>query len=664
MGSQLMTVGLRAVAANYTQIQVTGNNIANANVQGYSRQRAELVVAAARFTGGGFIGLGVDVKTITRDYDALRAREAMTAQSVARMEEARLRGLTQLESVFPVGEEGLGHATSQFLNALSDVASRPTDVSARQVVLARAADVATGFVSSARRIQEIQAGVVEEVGAGVEKVNQLAAGIAEVNDRLSRTQALTHSANDLLDERDRLLLQLNEVIQTTNYFAEDGSLTVMIRGGHTLVLGNRSNALARVNDPQDPSRVALASVQMGVNRPIQQADLTGGSLAGWIRLQNDDLVAARNEVGRMAGSLAAVVNEQQSLGLDLRGVGGLPIFAVGPPQVVAAGNNVRKPDGTAASVVTVAISDARQLAASEYELRKPAGAAAGEWEVVRLADGYTRTVKDGDEVDGFKLGLPTPEPAASDSFLIKPVAAAASGMRRVLDDPRALAAAAPLTATSAGANRGTAAVEDLRATRPPSSAALDLKVVFTSDTGQYEFRDGAGQPVGAAPRQWKAGEPIVFEGQTGTVNGVPGTYDAFELELVGSPLAGDSFGLKRTAFAAANNGNAQAMLALRDTAFVGRTVDSQGMPSVGRTFTDAYAAAVGQVGVTVQRGRTAASISEGVARAAETARASSAGVSLDEEAARLLQFQQSYQAGSKVLQAAQTVFDALLEVVR
>jgi flagellar hook-associated protein 1 FlgK len=97
---------------------------------------------------------------------------------------------------------------------------------------------------------------------------------------------------------------------------------------------------------------------------------------------------------------------------------------------------------------------------------------------------------------------------------------------------------------------------------------------------------------------------------------------------------------------------------------VGRTVDAQGRASGGRTFTDAYAAAIGQMGVTVQRGRTAAGISEGVARAAETARASASGVNLDEEAARLLQFQQSYQAGAKVLQAAQTVFDALLQVVR
>ena len=133
MASQLMAVGMRAVASSYSQIQVTGNNIANANVQGYSRQRAELQTAAARYTGGGFYGAGSDVKTVTRQYDALRTREALGAQAVAKMDEARLQGLSQLEDVFALGEKGIGHATSQFLNALAEVASRPTDVAARHV---------------------------------------------------------------------------------------------------------------------------------------------------------------------------------------------------------------------------------------------------------------------------------------------------------------------------------------------------------------------------------------------------------------------------------------------------------------------------------------------------------------------------------------------------
>ena len=663
MASQLMAVGMRAVASSYSQIQVTGNNIANANVQGYSRQRAELQTAAARYTGGGFYGAGSDVKTITRQYDALRTREAMSAQAVASMDEARMKGLEQLEGVFALGDKGIGYATSQFLNGMADVASRPTEIAARQVVLARAADVAARFTDAARRVDDVQTMAAEELGAGVARINQLATGIASVNDRLLRTQSAGHTANDLLDERDRLLAQLNTLVKTTNYTAEDGSLSVMLPGGHSLVDGNQANKLARVADLSDPSRMALVSVQQGVSRPVAMSDVTAGSLAGWLKLQNEDVVAARSELGRLASALTAAVNDQQSLGLDLRGRSGSPLFAVGAAQVVSASTNVRTQAGGFASQVQIQIVDASQLAASEYELRKADGAPAGQWSLVRLADGFERSVASGDEIDGFRLELPATEPAATDIFRLKPVAGAAAGMRRVLDDPRGLAAASPVSAQVAATNQGTASVEVLRATAQPADAQLSLSIVFTSDAGEYQIRDASGAVVGSPARQWQAGLPIEFEGLPGTVGGVSGDYDAFELSLLGVPRKDDRFDVIRTPYTQANNGNAQAMLELRDASLVGRTLDAQAVLDPGRTLTDAYAAAVGQLGVTVQRARTAAGISDGMARAAETERASGAGVNLDEEAARLLQFQQSYQAGAKVLQAAQSVFDSLLQIV-
>jgi flagellar hook-associated protein 1 FlgK len=503
----------------------------------------------------------------------------------------------------------------------------------------------------------------EELGAGVARVNQLAMGIASVNDRLLRTQSAGHTANDLLDERDRLMAQLNEVVKTVNYAAEDGSLSVMLPGGHMLVDGNRANSLARVPDPADPSRAALVSVQQGVSRPVAMADVTAGALAGWLKLQNEDLVTARSELGRLASTLASAVNEQQTLGLDLRGRGGAPLFSVGPAQVVSAGTNVRTAAGGFASQVEIEIVDASQLAASEYELRKADGAPGGPWKLVRLADGLERSVAGGEEIDGFKLKLPSPEPAATDIFRIKPVAGAAAGMRRVLDDPRGLAAASPVSAKVSAGNLGSASVEVLRATSQAVDPTLDLRLVFTNDSGQYQIQDASGAVVGSPVRQWKAGEPIVFEGFPGTVGGVAGNYDGFALSLLGVPRKDDRFDVVRTPHPAANNGNAQAMLELRDAAIVGRTVDAQGVLDPGRTLTDTYASVVGQLGVTVQRARTAAGISEGMARAAETERASAAGVNLDEEAARLLQFQQSYQAGAKVLQAAQNVFDSLMRVI-
>ena len=103
---------------------------------------------------------------------------------------------------------------------------------------------------------------------------------------------------------------------------------------------------------------------------------------------------------------------------------------------------------------------------------------------------------------------------------------------------------------------------------------------------------------------------------------------------------------------------------MRDLDIVGRRSAGGGGLQAGDTLTDAYANALTDVGVRVQSQRTAGQISSSVASDAEQARSSQAGVNLDEEAARLIQFQQAYQATAKILQVAQSTFDTLLQIGR
>jgi flagellar hook-associated protein 1 FlgK len=191
-------------------------------------------------------------------------------------------------------------------------------------------------------------------------------------------------------------------------------------------------------------------------------------------------------------------------------------------------------------------------------------------------------------------------------------------------------------------NTGSATVASLAVV----SAAIDpnrtANIAFTSAGGDYnwELRDRATNALlSSGTGTWQPGQPI-------TLNG-------FELRLNGVPANGDAFTVARTAFPATSNGNALALAALRDQTFIG-----------GQTPTDAYASLMAGVGVQVQGARTAASISASVAQRANERVTAESGVSLDEEAARLLQFQQSYQAAAKVLQVAQTVFDTLLATAR
>jgi flagellar hook-associated protein 1 FlgK len=154
--------------------------------------------------------------------------------------------------------------------------------------------------------------------------------------------------------------------------------------------------------------------------------------------------------------------------------------------------------------------------------------------------------------------------------------------------------------------------------------------------------------IDSGSNTWTAGQPIKLNG--------------FELSLNGVPASGDAVEVSKTLFPQTNNGNALAMAALRDERFVGRYQRADGSVADGATATDAYAAAMADVGVRVQGAKSSATISAAAASQTADTLASKTGVNLDEEAARLIQFQQAYQASAKVLQVAQSVFDTMLQL--
>jgi len=241
------------------------------------------------------------------------------------------------------------------------------------------------------------------------------------------------------------------------------------------------------------------------------------------------------------------------------------------------------------------------------------------------------------------------------------VGGAARNTRLVLDDPKGLAAASPVAATFDVDNTGTATLASLSATSAtPANAELGATITFTSDTGNYdwELRDSGGALVRSGSAVWTAGQPIRSDAWTPAT---PAQRYDWELQLNGVPRSGDTLAIARTTIPASDNGNAKALLALRDAAIVGQRTLGGGVIAPGDTVTDAYANVLADVGVRVQGARLSSQMSESIAGDAKEAQSARAGVNLDEEAARLIQFQQSYQAAAKMLQVAQSVFDTLLQ---
>lgn len=652
MGTALLSIGVRAMAASYAQMQTTGHNIANASVEGYSRQQVNLATARGQYTGVGYFGRGVDVVGVQRMQDQFLTNEAARSKSLASMDAVRSARLQQLQEAFKGGEQGIGAAITNLFAAYSDLASRPTDGASRGVVLARAQDVARRFNTAGEQMATLQTTVNQELQAAVTAVNTIAASIAKVNNDVAAARGSGQMPNDLLDQRDRLISQLSEYVSVSTIEADDGTLGVFMGGGQRLVLGVQAERLEVTPDTFDGSRKSVTISEGAVQRSLTADSLGGGSIPGLLKFQNEDLVSAQSMLGQLARALAGAVNDQQERGLDLAGHFGQKLFDFDRSTQGLQG----LPANTNAVMgqVSVEVTHASELRGREYELRID-GTDPSKGQLIRVPDdGTVINVDDGVEVPGegfvihFDSGI-----IPGDRYRLQPTALAAMGMRVNISNPADLAAASPLVGAAASANTGTLTVEALRMQSLPVDATATTSITFGAATAAgtpytWTMVGTSGTTTGTG--LWTPGQPLPSPPDP-DING-------FQLDLAGVPHSGDTLEVGPPTSASTNNGNALALQRLGTLRLVGLEDDGSG----GLSFTEAYIADMSDVGVRAQGAVATAAISDARFTQAESARADRAGVNLDEEAARLIQYQQSYQAAAKVLQIAQQVFSQLLDI--
>ncbi|MBN8750387.1 Flagellar hook-associated protein 1 [Xylophilus ampelinus] len=624
--SSLLNLGTRALLANQIALSTTGHNISNASTVGYSRQTAVMQQVEGQFTGGGYIGKGVQVGTIERAHNEFLTRQAALARSVQAMDSTRSDRLASLEDIFQGGKSGLGASVNDLVNAFSDIASTPTDVTARNVVLARAQEMSARFQNAQSQLDDLQHGVNDQLGDAVRTVNSLASRIAELNGQIQRAQGGGQPPNDLLDQRDLLVRQLNDQVQATTVEADDGSLNIFV-GSQALVLGTGTATIGLQGAANGSS--ALTISRGAVTVPLDENTLGGGAVAGLLRFQNSDLAAGRNGLGRLALALTTAVNAQHSVGVDLDGnSGGVFFKPIGIPDALAASTN------TGNASIGASVADATALSASSYRIAFGAGGAV---QVTRLSDGKQSSFAGPLPivVDGLNIALQAGAAAAGDSFVLNPYASAAGGVATAVSSPRQIAAASPVEARVGSTNAGTLAVAGLAASRADANLGAPVTLTFTS-AGTFDVSGtGTGNPTGVV---YTAGSTLSYNGWTLTLNGAPKAGDTITVQAASA------------GYSALNAGNATALLNLRDLA----TFD-------GAKLSDGYASLMADIGVRSQSAQYAASVSSSIASSLDSERANSAGVNLDEEAAKLLQYQQAYQASAKMIQIAQNIFDSLLQ---
>lgn len=657
----LMNVGVSALNANQQALTTVGHNIANVNTPGYSRQTVYTNALHGQNMGNGFIGKGVQVATVMRNYSALLNRQSNAANAIHAADTSRLQGLMQMQDVFKGGDGSLGAAVTNMMNAFVDVQAAPSDATGRNVVLTRMSELAARFHAASNMLEEQDYSTAQQLRNNALLVNDKASQVARLNNEISRALATGHQPNDLLDARDQVIREINQYVQTTQVAADDGSISLFVGGSQALVLGINSGQLSVEETKEYPGsqRMALYFSQPGG----QQLELTaamvgGGEIAGLLKFRNEDLAEGRNLLGRLAMTIGHELNLQNQRGLTLNGQQGGALFSL--PTTSTGYGNITGYSNIGPGAATTQVIDASQLKPSEYRLIFEGSPVAPV--LTRMSDGKVfngsstppltmAALNAGFDADGLRFTVPNATTAAAvagNSMLFKPFSTAASEIEALVHNPDELAAASALTANINKNNTGKLQLTQVGANDFTAIPAAQDPVRLTFDgAGQvtYQTYDHLTSTWSAAspPMDYTPGQPIIINGWSITLTGTPAAGDT--VDVANALDFGEAFRL--------NAGNAGAFLDLRDK----KVFDE------GTTLSDGFSAAMAVVGTRTQSVQLAEKLSATVAKNLEMDRTAVSGVNLDEEAARLLQYQQAYQASSKVIQIAQSLFDSMLNAV-
>jgi flagellar hook-associated protein 1 FlgK len=654
----ILSTGVSGLLAFQRALATTSHNISNVNTEGYSRQRTDLSTRIPEPTGAGFIGSGVRVSSVERLYDQFLSEQLRTQTSGLTKLDAFHKLSSQVDNLLADADAGMAPALQEFFNALQGVADNPSSIPAREVLLSQAESVAHRFQTIDQRLAGLRDVVNASVTNTVNDINTLSQSIATVNQSivLALAQSGGQPPNDLLDQRDLLVRQLAERVPVTTVEQDNGAMNVFIGNGQVMVLGTDYNQLDVVPSDYDSFTLQVALHTSAGPGPDVTSFLNGGTIGGLLSFRKEVLEPAQNALGRIAIGLAETINAQHGQGLDLNNQLGSDFFGFG--GVTAQATAAASSRNLGVATVSYSITDATALTASDYRVSTADGV---NYTLTRLSDNsvvgtyapgaYPATISVPSEGFSFSLDVAA---AAGDSFELRPTRAAARDITLLIDDTKAIAAAAPLRATESVANLGSANISALDTT---ATATTDLAAVLAGGNVTMTYDSAIpGYTLGGALAGTLAYDPATESaGKTFDLGAIDPDYSGITFRLSGVPLDGDSFTVSANYDGVGDNGNA-----LKLAAIDGTPILSGGTT----TFQNAYGQMVSQVGARTHQAGIDLGAQETLVTQAEMALESVSGVNLDEEAANMLKYQQAYQATAQIITIAQSLFDTLLNAVR
>jgi flagellar hook-associated protein 1 FlgK len=325
-------VALQALLSQQQALDITQNNVANANTKGYHRQEAVMKagfptrsMAFTNSAGAQNIGTGVYVESIKRfslDFYDARYRNQLGENSKFNMMSSML---SEVEiNLSDTSSDGIAKRMDDFFAGWQTVATDPDISAVRDDLLERTKSMTEAFNNRALRLIQIQQDQNLALTQRVDDINKIATQIGELNSEIGRTQGSSTQPNAQLDERDRLLDQLSQLIGVTSHLQDNGQVLVSLQG-HALVLGNRTFALEATPGSTDNTLVQINWAEDPDNTALKEKDL-GGEVAGILHTRDVVMEDQKKKLNDTVVSLMNRVNAIHRSGFDLDGNPGVDLF--------------------------------------------------------------------------------------------------------------------------------------------------------------------------------------------------------------------------------------------------------------------------------------------------------------------------------------------------
>ncbi len=672
-----INIGLRALQTQKKSLDVTSHNIANANTEGYTRQRP-VQKASDAYTlpgmnmpaGAGQLGTGVEIEKIERIRDNFIDNQIQQKKQLQGEWSKRYDGLHQIESIFnEPSDSSLSSALSKFWQSLEDLSNNPENTAVRTTVKDRALTLVDTFHSLHWQLNDYKESLNDGVVTTVGDINSIINRIADINDQVIKIKGSNQNPNDLLDERDLLFEKLNEKVNVSGRQDARGNLNISL-SGINIVTGDDTQELKVVEtDEKYENKVVFASTG-------EDATIASGELKGIMDSRDLDVENYKNYLDDIAAKLVAKFNSIHEDGFNMDKETNTKFFKFmddsGNQSKQITLNNIIKedPDKIAASTIEEGVpgngANALKLARAlkqDYtinskEFSDPTAA-------LNLPDGSNFTINQSE--NSFKITI---ENTVEQNDSLEDIAEKINNH----DDNE----------NDSGEKLVNALIIDGKLSLESTVTGSGEDISFTNDANG--ILEGLGLRKITSVKQESLTEPLGYaaEGDVSefqvTVNGTPETVtvnDDYSLNDVKEAINNASIGVKASIeddallIESVNVDNAISDI----TDDVGTVVEDlaindgdikyiQNKTGSNSSLMTDYQSMISTVGVEGQRAKQMADNQDVLVDQLSNQRQSISGVSLDEEMTNMLKYQQAYAAASKIITTTNQMLDTLMGIIR